>query len=103
MDVFKQYADAELALAEAKIKVYFAKTIAQKEYLEALTELDKWTKRYKLAFNQNRHDLIDPVKIQIEKYYALAKRLANICDEQMPHLNDISEYLKYRESQINNN
>jgi hypothetical protein len=102
MDAYSQYSQVKKSLIEANARINYAQTIANRDYLESLAELEKWTKRYKLALENNRHDLISSAKFQMEKYEAIAKRLSTLCNKEMPNLDNIHGKLNYLAIEVNN-
>jgi phage shock protein A len=103
MDTYNQYSQAQKSLIEAKAKISYAQTIAHKDYFNAVTQLEKWMKRYKLAIKDDNKDLISQAKFQVEKYEAIARRLATLCDEQMPYMEKIGERLQVLNDKAKNN
>lgn len=87
-------------LHEAKARISFAETIAQRDYQQALTDLYKWTRRYELAVQKDEHDLANKAKFQMECHEAIASRLANLAGEQIPHLASIKQKLSFYKSTI---
>ncbi|BAZ14196.1 hypothetical protein NIES4071_60360 [Calothrix sp. NIES-4071] len=85
---------------EAKARISFAETIAQRDYEQALTDLYRWTRRYELAVQKNEHDLASKAKFQMERHEAIAGRLAKLAGEQMPQLNTIKQRLNFCKEQI---
>lgn len=103
METHSQDYKVQQALAnlhEAKARISFAETIAQRDYQQALTDLYKWTRRYELAVQKDDHDLANKAKFQMERHEAIATRLANLAGEQIPHLASIKQKLSFYKSTI---
>ncbi|RAM52292.1 MAG: hypothetical protein C6Y22_06270 [Hapalosiphonaceae cyanobacterium JJU2] len=103
MDSYSQHPQAQQALnkiVEAKARISIAETTAQRDYQNALAEFYKWARRYELAIQENRQDLISHAKFQMERHEAIAKRLAKLLGEQMPHLNTLKEKVRRNMSQL---
>lgn len=87
-------------LSEAKARVHFADITAHRDYHQALTELNKWTRRCELAYKKGEIDLLSKANFQKERYQAIATRLARLLGEQIPHMNSLKQNLSVWEEQI---
>ncbi|GJD20667.1 hypothetical protein RIVM261_056230 [Rivularia sp. IAM M-261] len=96
-----QVQQALASLNEAKARIRFAETIAQRDYQQALSDLYKWTRRYELAVQENNHDWVSKAKFQMERHEAIVERLAKLAGEQMPQLASINQKLSFYKGQIN--
>ncbi|PMB13421.1 hypothetical protein CEN47_28730 [Fischerella thermalis CCMEE 5319] len=103
MDMYSQNPQAQQVLSkiiEAKARISVAETIEQRDYHNALAEFYKWARRYELALQENRQDLISYAKFQMERHEAIAKRLAKLLGEQMPQLDTLKQNIKHQLGQI---
>lgn len=92
--------DALGQLRKASASVSAAQKIAHRDYQQAQAELDKWTRRYKLALKEGSQDLVSQAKFQKERYEAIVSRLKTLIDEQTPQLDTIKRNLACWEKQI---
>ncbi|OKH54120.1 hypothetical protein NIES2101_08615 [Calothrix sp. HK-06] len=95
-----QVQQALASLNEAKARIRFAETIAQRDYQQALSDLYKWTNIYESAVQENNHDLVSKAKFQMERHEAIVERLAKLAGKQMPQLASINQKLSFYKGQI---
>ena len=81
--------DALKKLYEASIDASVAQKMSQRELEKAQAELDKWTRRYKLALDANREDLIPHARYQKQHFEEIVSRFQNIVHGQSLQLDRI--------------
>ena len=92
-DKIKLQQDALEQLRKATIHGNAAQKIAKRDFEKAQAELEKWTKKYELALQDNNKQLASQAKFQKERYQAITHRLRDVVGEQKPQLYTIKAKL----------
>lgn len=99
-DQIKLQHDTLEKLRKATIHGNAAQKIAQRDFEKAQAELEKWTKRYELALQENNKELANKAKFQKERYQAIADSLIKLVIEQQPQLDKIKAKFDYLKEQL---
>lgn len=87
-------------LCSAVLTARFAQEKTRREYLSASSELDKWLRRYDLAWKAGRSDLVEAAKFQVDRYKTITSKLEHLIVDQDIQSQKLKDQKKHWEQAI---